>query len=89
MGRDDAIEIVKVKDATRVVTSTQYICPSCKSVLPKSIYSRAKKPQYCQECGQKLAYSPRSREKLIELVLNDTQKALLNRIDNLLEGKDN
>lgn len=89
MGRDDAIEIVKVKENRRGVTSTQYYCPTCKSVLPKSSYTRAKKPQYCQECGQKLQYPTRSREELINLALNDTQKTLLNRIDNLLEGKEN
>lgn len=87
MGRDDAIEIVKVKEKRRGVTSTQYYCPSCKSLLPKSSYTRAKKPQYCQECGQKLKYSSR-KEELINLTLNDTQKALLTRVDNLLEGKE-
>lgn len=88
MGRDDAIEIVKVKEKRRGVTSTQYYCPSCKSLLPKSSYTRAKKPQYCQECGQRLKYKTMSREELIALALNDTQKTLLTRIDNLLEGKE-
>ena len=52
--RDNPKEIEKFFGKIRGRTSIQYYCPTCKSLLPKSAYTRVRKPPYCLECGQKL-----------------------------------
>lgn len=88
MERDNTKEVIEIPEQLNDRMSKQYQCPTCKALLPKAVYSRARKPLYCLWCGQKLKYQMDCKEELIDLTLNDTQKKLLERVDNILEGRE-
>lgn len=83
---DNTKEVIEIPDQLRDRISKQYQCPTCNTILSKAVYSRVKRPLYCMWCGQKLKFQMNSKKDIADLLLNDDQKKLLERVDDILEG---
>lgn len=85
----EAKEVSVILKRLKDQTVKSYYCPSCKVILPKSLYRISKDSLYCYNCGQKLKFFTKSKKELVELgILNDHQKNLLDKVDSILEGKE-